>query len=261
MPTLNRILLLCLLLPIVAAAESSAAPQIELIELDPAEAKAVPLNTPVYALIRYRADAPVRLVLRPFRDGRPVQAGVHYSGSPWYSPPEGEGIAWFSFTKPTQIDEIRALATDAPGNELARASVARSLAARAGLPELERAPWVAPMMQRFNSLIAQAPQRDGSGLNDALLLAFVQLLFALVPVSVVLQVVALRKLDGAHGGLARLSALAMGALWLFVIVTGIAGSNLSPIWLVLLSPLFVVLLTALLLHHRFTARGADASSG
>lgn len=261
MPIQKGMFLLCLLLPIAAAAEPPPTVQIELIALDPAEASALPFATPVYARIRYRTDAPVRLALRPFRDGQPVQDGVYYSGSPWYPPPEGEGMAWFAFTKPQRIDEIRALATDDWGNELARAAVERPLTFRGGLPKPERAPWVAPMKQRFDRLIAEMARADDSGLSGAVLTMFIQLLFLLVPASVVLQIVALRKLHGAHLSWAKLSALAMGALWLFVIVTGFAGSNLSPIWLVFLSPLFVVLLTALLLHHRATARGAGASSG
>jgi hypothetical protein len=48
--------------------------------------------------------------------------------------------------------------------------------------------------------------------------------------------------------------MAMAGLWLFVIVTGLAGSNLSPIWLVLLSPLFTLLLGALLVQQRIKAR-------
>ncbi|HEX7038302.1 MAG TPA: hypothetical protein VF210_21230 [Pseudomonadales bacterium] len=258
MPIQKGMFLLCLLLPIAVAAESPPAVRIELIALDPAEASALPLSTPVYAHIRYQADAPVRLVLRPFRDGQPVEDGVYFSGSPWYPPPEGEGIAWFAFSKPQRIDEIRALATDDWGTEWARAAVERPLTARGGLPKPERAPWVEPMKQRFDRLIREAARSDGWSLSDALLTVFVQLLFLLVPASVALQVVALRKLRGPHLGLAKLSALAMGALWLFVIVTGLAGSNLSPIWLVFLSPLFVALLTVLLLHQRATARGAGA---
>ena len=53
----------------------------------------------------------------------------------------------------------------------------------------------------------------------------------------------------------------MAALWLFVIVTGVAGSNLSPIWLVFLSPLFVAFLIVLLVHQRATTRASGTSNG
>ena len=64
--------------------------------------------------------------------------------------------------------------------------------------------------------------------------------------SVVLQIVAWRKLEGRRKDLARISGYLMAALWLFVIVTALAGSNLSPIWVVFLSPFFLVFLTSLL---------------
>lgn len=260
MRTLKWMSVACLLLPLAAFGQPQV--EIELLAVDPAEASAVALFTPVHARIRYRTDAPVRLVLRPFRNGQPVQEGVYYSGSPWYPPPEGEGLAWFGFSEAARIDEIRALATDNFGNEFARATIERPLAWQPGLPKSEPAPWVERLKRQSERLLAsQHTQSDETGVGDALLLVFIQLLFLLVPASVVLQIVALRKLDRAHGGLARLSAIAMAALWLFVIVTGFAGSNLSPIWLVFLSPLFVVFLSVLLLHHRTVTRASANRHG
>jgi hypothetical protein len=61
------------------------------------------------------------------------------------------------------------------------------------------------------------------------------------------------KLEGRPKQLARISGYLMAALWLFVIVTGLAGSNLSPIWLVFLSPLFVVFLMVLIARSRHAA--------
>ena len=75
MPIQKGMFLLCLLLPIAAAAEPPPTVQIELIALDPAEASALPFAAPVYARIRYRTDAPVRLALRPFRVGEYIDAG------------------------------------------------------------------------------------------------------------------------------------------------------------------------------------------
>ena len=77
-----------------------------------------------------------------------------------------------------------------------------------------------------------------------------QLVFLLVPASVILQICAWRKLEGRHHQLARVSGYLMAALWLFVILTGLAGSNLSPIWLIFLSPFFVVFLLVLIARSR-----------
>jgi hypothetical protein len=93
------------------------------------------------------------------------------------------------------------------------------------------------------------PASDGGGLA----LVVLQLVFLLVPLSVILQIYAWRKLEGRLKQLVRISGYLMAALWLFVIVTGLAGSNLSPIWLVFLSPLFVVFLMVFIARSRHAA--------
>ncbi|HET6630867.1 MAG TPA: hypothetical protein VFG91_13930 [Woeseiaceae bacterium] len=101
----------------------------------------------------------------------------------------------------------------------------------------------------------EPPLDDAYGAAAVLL---TRLVFLLVPASLAVQVVALRKLEGRLLQLARFSACAMAALWLFVAVTAVAGSTLSPIWLVLLSPFFVLFL-AVLLFVRSRAAADDAS--
>ena len=98
----------------------------------------------------------------------------------------------------------------------------------------------------------------GSETGGAIIISVVQLLFLMVPASVVLQVFALLRLDGNRRRLAKMSAWAMGALWLFVIVTGFAGSNLSPIWLVFLSPFFVLFLGVLLFRSYRSGKDDDS---
>ncbi len=110
-----------------------------------------------------------------------------------------------------------------------------------------------PMVGMAQQAMDAAP---GSEAGGEIIMAVVQLLFLLVPASVILQVFALRRLEGNRRRLAKLSAWAMGALWLFVIVTGLAGSNLSPIWLLFLSPFFVLFLGLLL----FRSSGKDHPS-
>ena len=115
-------------------------------------------------------------------------------------------------------------------------------------PGLLYAALIAVLLPALCAAAGEAP--GGSEAGGAVLITFVQIIFLMVPASVVLQVYAVYRLDGNRKRLARRSAYAMGALWLFVILTGLAGSNLSPIWLVILSPFFVLFLGTLLFRDR-----------
>lgn len=238
---------LALLLPVTVLGQSTPNVTVELTGISPATGAIVPPDTAVYARIVYRTDAPVGLVLRPYRDGRPVLDGVYYSGSPDYPGPAGEGVAWFAFRQPQAIDGIRAIASDDRGKTLAEARQSVTLSWRRDAPAPDVAAWVAPLEQQRNALIrAQEPPPSEDGF---LIVLLVQLMFLTVPLSVVLQVIALRVLQGPPKSVAWLSAMAMALLWLFVIATGLAGSNLSPILIVLLSPVFVLLLGSLLFRR------------
>lgn len=115
-----------------------------------------------------------------------------------------------------------------------------------------------PVLAGAQHSAAQAIEQSPGDAYAAAAVLLTRLVFLLVPASVALQIIALRKLDGKLLQLARFSACAMAALWLFVVVTALAGSNLSPIWLVFLSPFFVLFL-ALLLFARRRAPAADDS--
>lgn len=243
------------LLPALCRAQTTPNVAVELLEIDPAGVSVVPLDGVVHGRIRYATDAPVRLFLLPYRDGMPVE-GYFNSGSPHYAAGAGETIAWFGFHSPQEIDEIRAVADDGRGNDLADAGIPRPLRWQAGAAAVPEAAWVARLKAAPKQVAAEAP--NGSDAGGAVLVTVMQLVFLLVPASVVLQFFALRRLDGNLKQLAKASAYAMGALWLFVIVTALAGSNLSPIWLVFLSPLFVLFLGSLLFLH--SRRGADDDS-
>ena len=182
-----------------------------------------------------------------------MEEGFFNSGSPHYAPGSGEAIAWFSFHEPQSIDEIRAAATstDGWGEVFAEASMRQTIVWRAGAALPPQADWVQTLLQAPKDVVVEPPSDPvlGSALG-ALALIVMQLVFLLVPVAVILQIYAWRKLEGRYHQLARVSGYLLGALWLFVILTGLAGSNLSPIWLVFLSPFFVVFLLVLIARSR-----------
>jgi hypothetical protein len=121
----------------LALAQQTPSVTIELRAVDPANASVIPPNTPVYGHLAYTTDAPVRLVLKPYRNGRPVEE-ESYSGSPRYAPGSGETVAWFSFRELQSIDEVRAVATSTDwGKVIAEASMRRTIEWRAGGPFAE----------------------------------------------------------------------------------------------------------------------------
>jgi hypothetical protein len=235
----------------IAFAQQAPSVTIELRAIDPAAASVVPLDRAIHGHIAYTTDAPVRFVLTGYRNGQPVK-GTN-SGSPTYAPGSGETSAWFSFHEPQWIDEIRAeaTATDGWGTVIAHASIMRSIEWRAGAAAPAEAAWVDPLRRAPKDIIERPPQEES--FFDWILLSIVQLVFLVVPFSVALQFYAWRKLQGRPKQLARISGYLMAALWLFVIVTAMAGSNLSPIWLVFLSPVFVAYLAMLIRWSRRTA--------
>lgn len=231
----------------LALAQQTPSVTIELRAIDPADASVVPPNTRIYGRIAYTTDAPVRFVLKPYRNGQLVEAGFN-SGSPHYAPGSGETLAWFSFREPQVIDEVRAAATstDGWGTVIAEASRRRTIEWRAGARAPTEADWVESLRRAPKNVVE--PKLDS--MFGGLIASVVQLLFLLVPLSVILQIYAWRKLEGRLNRLARISGWLMVALWVFVILTGLAGSNLSPIWLVFLSPIFVVYLLVLIRQSR-----------
>jgi len=237
----------------LALAQQTPSVTIELRAIDPASASVVPPDTLVYGRIAYTTDAPVRLVLKPYRNGQLVEEGSFNSGSPHYAPGSGEAIAWFSFHEPQSIDEIRAAATstDGWGEVFAESGMRQTVVWRVGAAVPAQAGWVQPLLQAPKNIVVEPPSDSafGSALGG-LALIVMQLVFLLVPASVILQIYAWRKLEGRHHQLARVSGYLMAALWLFVILTGLAGSNLSPIWLIFLSPFFVVFLLVLIARSR-----------
>lgn len=235
----------------MAFAQETPSVTIELRAVDPAAAAVVPLNRAIHGHISYTMDAPVRFVLTGYRNGQPVE-GTN-SGSPTYAPGSGETSAWFSFHEPHWIDEIRAeaTATDGWGTVIAHDSIMRTIEWRPGAAAPAEDAWVEMLRQAPKDIIERPSQEES--FFDWILLSVVQLAFLLVPFSVALQIYAWCKLEGRPKQLARISGYLMAALWLFVIVTAMAGSNLSPIWLVFLSPFFVLYLAMLIRWSRRTA--------
>src|SRR5690242_756629 len=96
---MRRVLLtsLAALASLAGGPAAAGAPQVtlEILETDPQGPAVLHASDDVYVRVRYRADAPVRIWVRPYLHGAPAAAMT--GGSPVYPAGEGEAFGWFSF--------------------------------------------------------------------------------------------------------------------------------------------------------------------
>lgn len=111
-----RPMLLSLAVLILAAALAVAAQQapieVEVLDIDPPSPAILNANDNVYVHVRYHADVPIRVWVRPFAHGEPAPAMSN--GSPAYPAGDGEAFGWFGFRTVGAVDEIHIQA--APAN-------------------------------------------------------------------------------------------------------------------------------------------------
>jgi hypothetical protein len=220
---------------------SAAAPEVILRETSPElPAELLPRN-PLYFRLGYTSDAPVRLRVIGYFGGAPA-AAAHSNPAPAYPAGTGDAIAWFSLPEGSEVDEVRVVLLDANWQELAvqRFPVrARWATGSAAAPD---AAWVTALneAQQAIGLAHQAPPEPTPWLDAGL-----TLIFWTVPGSIVLQILALVRLRGIRCRLAWLVLFLVSPVYGFCITALIMGSNLWPIWLIVVSPFAFVILAAL----------------
>ena len=196
-----------------------------------------------YARVLYDTDRPIRIFGRA--RGAAADARGKSHASPLYGPGPGQALVWFALDVPMRVQAMRLTAVEEQaGREIFAIEVPLALEWTRDAPARSRAAWVEPLARDQQARIrnAAAPEYGaGVGLLTALL-------FGSVPGYLVAQAFALWHLRGRWSAWVWAPAAAMGALYLFVIVAGLAGSNLAPIWVVFLSPLALLYVIVLLIR-------------
>lgn len=248
--------LLLVLIAIVSGPAAAAAPTLAVTAAHPdVRGASLPAGAPVFLRVPYTTDVPVRIFGRPYRGGALVDdARMATHPSPRYEPGSGDALVWLAFDEPAAIDEIRieAVAADGWPTVLAAVTMAVDLrwadgpASRVG----PRPDWVAELRARHEAAIGEARHRT-PGPHDWIWDAVVGLMFASVPAYLILQGVVLWVVRGRFKVAARGPIVVMGLAYALTVAGVSAGSNLTPLFVVFLSPLALAhLVVVLLLHAR-----------
>lgn len=144
-------LILLGLLSLVAALPASAqlAPiELEVLDVDPPSPAILNSNDNVYVHVRYHADVPIRIWVRPFAHGEPAPAMSN--GSPVYPVGDGEAFGWFGFATVGAVDEIHVQAAPAnSGYPTVEAVMPAQFTWDGSVgPRHEPAAWVAPLQHK-----------------------------------------------------------------------------------------------------------------
>jgi hypothetical protein len=236
------------------ATAGASAPQLEVTATDPAAAVDLPQDANVYARVHYRAEQPVRVQAVGMRDGAEVPGATN--PSPAWEAGEGDVLAWIGFDAPASIDHLRVTLYDAQWQPLRHVDVPMAISWRADAPAHERAAWVKPLNDEQQRRSGEDMQALSSGTAASVV---VDLVFTALPAYALLQVLLIVILRGRWRRRAMLPLLVMLGALLFSILALLAGSNLWPIWMILLAPLALVYLIVLaLLYWLACRRGAVA---
>ena len=253
-----RTLLRCLTLVALTCAPhaiaQSPAVSLEVSATDPEARATLQRGETFYVRVAYRSDRPLRIRIQGLRQGKTVPTMTN--PSPRSDPPSGETVVWLASDQPATADEIRLSAQDqTTGRVIAQTSLPVTLE-WTGSPSTtprQAADWARTMSQAQQQVISQEMRSYGQsgGFMDTLL-GLVMMLS--VPGYIAAQVWSLKRLEGGWRTAAWVPAFVMGAALAFSLFALSRGSNLWPIWLILLAPLALIWLAVLMLLNRSTAR-------
>lgn len=251
--TLQRCLILVALTCAPHAIAQSPSVSLEVSATDPAPQATLQRGETFYARVAYQSDRPLRIRIRGLRQGKTVPTMTN--PSPRSDPPSGETIVWLASDQAATADEIRISAEDqATGKVIAQTLLPVNLE-WTGIPATKRrqeADWARTMSQAQQQLISQEMRSysQNGGFMDTLLGLVIMLS---LPGYVVAQVWSLKRLEGGWRTAAWVPLVVMGAALVVSLFALSRGSNLWPIWLILLAPLALIWLGGLMLLNRSTA--------
>jgi hypothetical protein len=250
---LGRHLVLIALICASLALAQSRPVALEVSATDPETQATLQRGEAFYVRVAYQSDRPLRIRIQGLRQGTAVPTMTN--PAPLSAPPRGEAIVWLASDQPATADEIRVSAEDqATGKVIAQAVLPVQLdwsGMRSTTPR-QVADWARTMSQAQQQLISEEMRNYGQsgGFMDTLLGLVIMLS---LPSYIVLQIWSLKRLEGGWRKAAWVPAFVMGAAVAFSLFALSRGSNLWPIWLILLAPLALIWLAVLMLLHRSTA--------
>lgn len=226
---------------------------LEVSATDPASEATMQRGEAFYVRVAYHGDEPLRIRVTGLWQGGKKPSMTN--PSPRSDPPGGEAMVWLAFDTAAMLDEVQVTAEDqATGQVVARTSLPVKLE-WTGVPAAtprQVADWAADMSRAQQHTVSRemrATSASGSFASTLLILVIVLSL----PGYAIVQIWSLKRLRGAWRKAAFIPLWMMGAALAVSVFALFAGSNLWPIWLILLAPLALIWLVAIILVHRSTA--------
>ena len=187
--------------------------------------------------VRYDSPAAFRLRIQGEQQSSTIPAMTH--ASPRYGPGAGEAIAWLEYPQPAQLDRVLLVAEDAAtGHVLTSLALPLMLTWSVDAPPGAPAPiWVQDLNQRAQLAIAQEMQTPAGESDHFWLNLFLQAVFLTVPGYIILQIALPWWTRDRWRKAAWAPLIVTVPMFLFVLLASTAGgSNLAPIWLLLVCP-------------------------
>jgi hypothetical protein len=236
------------------AVAQSPAIVLEVSATDPEPRATLQRGETFYVRVSYQTDRALRIRIQGLHQGKRVPTMTN--PSPRSDPPSGETIVWLASDPPAAADEILVSAEDpTTGKVVAQTSLPVNLdwTGNPAATPRQVAEWARTMSQAQQQVISEEMHAygQGGGFTDTLLGLLMMLS---VPGYIVAQIWSLKRLEGGWRKAAWAPALVMGAALLFSLFALSHGSNLWPIWLILLAPLALIWLAVLMLLNRSAAR-------
>ena len=245
--------LLSLLLPCAAAAQSDSSPLIELIDSDPGQEAILSRGQPLYLRVRYRSDTPIHiLVSGAYRDE--VVRGFLHDGEELFPAGNREAVVWLAYRFGAKIDYVQVRIWNANKAQVAKAAFPfraewTGRADTGGGGEREAKSWVANLTaaqrERMAATLSDAREAGGSDPFD--------LIFLCVPGYFLLQAALTRGTSGWRRKATLVPAVIMVPILAYTVLAFAAQSNLWPLLMLLSAPLaflYLVVLSVILLLCR-----------
>lgn len=187
--------------------------------------------------VRYDSPAAFRLHLQGQWQGSTMPGRTN--ASPRYGPGTGEAIAWLEYSQPVQLDRVLLVAEDAATGHVRNSlALPLTLTWSADATARNSAPvWVQELNQQAQLAITREMHTPTGESDDFWLNLFLQAVFLTVPGYIILQIALPWWTRDRWRKAAWAPLLVTVPMFLFVLYAATAGgSNLAPVWLLLVCP-------------------------
>jgi len=254
-PHLERCLFLVLLACAPLAAAQAPSVSLQVTATDPQVDATLQRGEPFYVRVTYRSDRALRVRIQGLSEGRNVPTMTN--PSPRSDPPAGEALVWVAADDAAALDEVEVRAEDQQtGKVIARASLPVRLQWTGVVPAQPRqvADWAQAMSGAQQRAVSQEMRRysEGDGFGGVLLGLIISLS---LPGYLAVQIWALIRLRGGWRKATLVPLVVMAGALVVSLLALSHGSNLWPIWLILLAPCALLWLILILIAHRSLGRG------